>query len=126
MKILLRDLDAKVRRENIFKPIIGNESLHQGSNDNSVRILNFDTSKNLFVRNTMLPHRNFRQYTWTSPDGKTHNQIDHLLIDRRWHSSVLDVQTFRGADCDTDHYMVVAKFRERLSVSKQAAQKFGG
>jgi len=126
MKVLLRDLDAKVRRENIFKPIIGNESLHQGSNDNSVRILNFDTSKNLFVRNTMFPPRNIRQYTWTSPDVKTHNQIDHLLIDRRWHSSVLDVHTFRGADCDTDHYMVVAKFRERLSVSKQAAQKFSG
>jgi hypothetical protein len=39
-------------------------------------------------------------------------------------SSVLDVRSFRGADCDTDHYLVVAKVRERLAVSKQAAQKF--
>jgi hypothetical protein len=29
----------------------------------------------------------------------------------------------RVADCDTDHYMVVAKVRERLAVSKRAAQK---
>jgi hypothetical protein len=34
------------------------------------------------------------------------------------------VRSFRGADCDTDHYLAVAKVRERLAVSKQAAQKF--
>jgi len=42
--------NAKVGRENIFKPTIGNESLHQGSNDNGVRIVNFATSKNLVVK----------------------------------------------------------------------------
>jgi len=56
----------------------------------------------------------------------THKQSDHILIDRRCHSSILDVRIFRGADCDTDHYLVVAKVRERLAVSKQAAQKFNG
>jgi hypothetical protein len=45
------------------------------------------------------------------------------LIDSRRHSNILDVQSFRGADCDTDHYLVVAKVREKLAVSKGAAQK---
>ena len=91
------------------------ESLHQDSNDNGVRIVNFATSKNLVVKSTMFPHRNIHKYTCTSSDGKTHNQIDHILIDRRWHSSVLDVRSFRGADCDTDHYLVIAKVREKIS-----------
>jgi len=64
----------------------------------------------------MVPHRNIRKYTRTSPNGKIHNQIDHIWIDRRWHPFILDVRSFRGADCDTDHYLLVAKFRERLAV----------
>jgi hypothetical protein len=41
----------------------------------------------------------------------------------RRYSSVPDVRKFRGADCDTDHYMVVAKVRERLAVSKQTTHR---
>ena len=70
MKILLGDFNAKVGREKILKPTIGNESLHQYSNDNGVRIVNFTTSKNLVVKSTMFPHQNIHRYTWTSPDGR--------------------------------------------------------
>jgi hypothetical protein len=83
MKILLGDSNVNVRREAIFKPTTGNESLHEISNDNGVRLINFATSKNLRVKSTMFPHRNIHKYTWTSPDGKTHNQIDHILVDSK-------------------------------------------
>jgi hypothetical protein len=43
MKILLGDFNAKVGREDTFKPTIGNESLHQDSNDIGVRVVNFAT-----------------------------------------------------------------------------------
>jgi hypothetical protein len=76
MKSLLWEFNTKVGREDIFKPTIGNESLHEISNDNEVRIVNFATSKNLIVKSTTFPHRNIHKFTWTSPDGKTHNQID--------------------------------------------------
>jgi hypothetical protein len=123
MKILFGDFNEKVEREVIFKSIIGNESLHEIINDYGVRVINFTTSINLVVKSTTFPHHNIDKYTWTSPEGNTHNQIDHVLIDRRRHSSVLDVQSFRGADCDTDHYLVVAKVRKGLAVSKRIAQK---
>jgi hypothetical protein len=124
MKILLGDFNAKVGRGNIFKPTIGIESLHEISNANGVRLVNFATSKNLGVKSRMFPHRNIHKYTWTSPDGKTHNQIDNILVDRRRHSNVLDVRSFRAADCVSDHYPVVAKVRERLAVNKQRSQRF--
>ena len=44
MKIVLGAFNAKVGRENIFKPSIGNESLHQDNNNSGVRIANFATS----------------------------------------------------------------------------------
>ena len=56
IKNILGAFNAKVERENIFKPTIGNESLHQDSNDNGVRIVNFAISKNIVVKSAMFPH----------------------------------------------------------------------
>jgi hypothetical protein len=69
----------------------------------------------------MFPHRKIHKYTWISPEGNTHNKIENVWIDKRQHSNILDVRSFRGARCDTDHYLVVAKVRERLALSKGAA-----
>ena len=121
MKTLLADFSAKLEREDIFKPTIGNESLHQDSNDNGVRIVHF-SHKNRIVKSTMFPHGNFHECTWPSINGNTHKQIDHILIERRCHSCIFDIRSFRGGDCD--HYLVVVKVRERLTVSKQKSQNF--
>jgi hypothetical protein len=91
-----------------------------------VRITNFATFKILVVKSTMFQHRNILKYTWTCPDGQTHNQTDHILLDRRRQLSILDIRSFRETDCDTGHYLVVAKVRERLAVRKQEVQKFDG
>jgi len=74
----------------------------------------------------MFPHRNIHKYTWNSPDGKTHNHIDDIVIDTRWYSGILDVRSFRRADCDTDHCLVAAEVRESLAVGKRAGQMFDG
>jgi hypothetical protein len=124
MQIFLVEINAKLGMKDIFKPTTGNESLHEIINDNGLRVVNFSTSKRLTAKSTMFPHCNIHKFTCTSPDGKTHNQIDRILIDRRRHSSVLDVRSSGAADCDTDHYLVVANVRERLAVGKQTTHKF--
>ena len=63
-KILLGNFNANLGREIIFKPTVGQESLHQDSNDNGVRLVNFAISKNLVVKSTMFPH-----WTFTNKPG---------------------------------------------------------
>ena len=71
----------------------------------------------------MFPNLKILKFTRKSPDRRTHDHIDRTLIDRRWHSSILDTESVRAANRDSDHYLVVAKFRERLGVSKRVEQK---
>jgi hypothetical protein len=80
MYVLLGDFNAQVGREGIFKHRIGNEGLHEISKDDGV--VNFATSKYLAVNSKMFQHRNIHKYTWSSPTGRTHNQIDHILINK--------------------------------------------
>jgi fructose-1-phosphate kinase PfkB-like protein len=70
----------------------------------------------------MLPHRSIHKYTWTPPDGNIHNQIDHILIGED--IQVYFIRLFRAADCDTDHYRVVAKIRERIAVNERGSHRF--
>jgi len=65
MKILLGDFNSEVVRENFFKLTIGNERLHQDSNGNGFRIVNFVTSKYLVAKSTMFPHRKITPGTST-------------------------------------------------------------
>jgi len=59
-------LNAKLGREGIFKQTVRNESLHQDSNDNCVRIVKLATSKDPVVKSTMFPRRNIYKYILTA------------------------------------------------------------
>jgi hypothetical protein len=58
---------------------IGNESLHNETNDNGMKMIQFLISKGLNVRSTTFPHKDTQQETWYSADCRTANQIDHVL-----------------------------------------------
>ena len=72
----------------------------------------------------MFPRRGTHEHARTSPDEKTHNQIVQILVDSKWHSSILDVRSFRVADCDSARRPVIASVRKILAGSKQAALTF--
>jgi len=97
---------------------IENEISHEIRNDNGVRTVKFTTSEYLSLKSAMFPHCSIHKYRWNSPDGKTH-KIDHVLIYKSRHSYIVDVRYF-----NTDNCLLVAKVRERLSLSKRTVQKF--
>jgi hypothetical protein len=70
-------------REDIFKPRIGNENLHEISNDNGIRVVHFATSKNLIAKSKMFLPYKIHKFTLTCPEGKTPNQTGYILSDRR-------------------------------------------
>ena len=63
---------------------------------NGIRLLTLCLAQNLVVGSSLLPHRKIHKLTWNSPDGKTVNQIDHTLVNRRWRNSLRDVRVYRG------------------------------
>ena len=88
-------------------------------NDAGDRLVEFYAENELTITNTLFKQPNRRLYTWTSPDGKNRNQIDYIICQRRWKSSVLSVKTRPGADCGTDHELLEAKLSVRFKKLKR-------
>ena len=78
----------------------------------------------LVIANTLLQQHKRRLYTWTSPDGQHQNQIDYILCSQRWRISIQSVKTRLGADCGSDHELLIAKFRLILKKVGETTRPF--
>ena len=78
----------------------------------------------LVIANTLFQERKGRLYTWTSSDGQYQNQIDYILCSQRWRSSIQSAKTRPGADCGSEHELLIAKFRLKLKKIGKASRSF--
>ncbi|CAH2098177.1 unnamed protein product [Euphydryas editha] len=116
--IVMGDLNAKIGTGNAgYERHMGKQGLGV-RNENGERFLEFCQNNDLTIGGTLFIHRDHHKYTWNSPDGDTKNQIDHLAISSKWRTSLLDVRNRRGADIDSDHHLVVAEVRLKVSASR--------
>ena len=80
-------------------------------NEAGQRLTEFCQENTLVIANTLFQQHKRRLYTWTSPDRQLRNQIDYILCSRRCRSSTQSAKTRPGADCGSDHELLIAKFR---------------
>ena len=95
-------------------------------NEAGQRLIEFCQENALVIANTLFQQHKRRLYTWTSPDGQHQNQIDYILCSQRWRSSILakKKKTRPGADCGSDHELLIAKFRLKLKKVGKTARSF--
>ena len=79
--------------------------------------------KGLNVRSTTFPHKDIHKETWCSADGRTANQIDHVLISNRFRSAIIDIRALRGLDIGLDHILLKINFEMKLRV--KTGNKYG-
>ena len=80
-------------------------------NEAGQRIIEFCLENTLIIANTLFLQNKRRLYTWTSLDGQHRNQIDYILCSQRWRSSIQSAKTKPGADCGSDHELLIAKIQ---------------
>ena len=83
-------------------------------NEAGQRLTEFCQENILVIDHTVFQQHKWRLYTWTSPDGQHRNQIDYILCSQRWRSSIQSAKTRPGADCGSDHELLVAKWKWML------------
>lgn len=77
-------------------------------NERGERLIQFAAENNLVIVNSFFQNHPRRLYTWISPDGKYRNQIDYIMIGSRWKTFIRNAHTLPGADCGSDHQLLIA------------------
>ena len=78
----------------------------------------------LVIANTLFQQHKRRLYSWTSPDRQHQNQTDYILCSQRWRSYPQSAKTRSGADCGSDHELLIAKFRLKLKKVQNTTRPF--
>ena len=88
-------------------------------NEAGQRLIEFCLQNMLVTANIIFQQHKRCLYTWTSLDVQYQNQIDYIIFSQRWRCSIQSAKTRPGADCGSDHELLIAKFRLKLKKSKE-------
>ena len=117
------DWNAKVGKDyETWGPTVGKFGYGE-MNDRGERLLYFCKENSLIVSNILFKHKPSRKWIWTSPNHKSKNMIDLILVRNRWISAVDNTRSFQSVDIGSDHSLVLAKIRVKFKVEKGLRRK---
>ena len=119
---IIGDWNAKVRSQETPR-VTGKFGLGI-RNEAGQRLIDFCQENTLVIANTLFQQHKRRLYTWTSPEGQYQNQIDYIICSQRWRSSIQSAKTRLGANCVSDHELLIAKFRLKLKKVGKTTRPF--
>ena len=119
--ILALDANAQIAYENQETPhgILGKFTKGNKTNNNGQKLLHLAAENELTITNTLFQHKMSRRTTWTAPfrnirttNGKKrrnpiHNQIDFILIDKKYARFLKNARSYNNIATDSDHNMVI-------------------
>ena len=115
--LITGDLNAKVGKGTTEEREVLGQHGTGTRNENGERLCGFCEMNGLVITETIFPHKEIHKATWTSPNGRTKNQIDPTMIAKEYRSSVTDTVVRRGADVGSDHYLVETRLKLKLKRS---------
>ena len=93
-------------------------------NEAGQRLIEFCQENSLVIANTLFQQHKRRLYTWTLPDVQHQNQINYILCNQRWRSSIQSAKIRLEADRGSDHELLIAKFRVKLKKVEKTTRPF--
>ena len=93
-------------------------------NEAGQRLMEFCQQNALVIANTLFQLHKRRLYTWKSPGDQHRNQTDYIICSKKWRSSIQSAKTGLGADCGSDHELLIAKFRLKLKKVGKTTRPF--
>ena len=78
-------------------------------NDSGSRLIEYCGQYGFKIMNGFYQHRDIHRYTWTQTSRKLKSIIDYIIIKQNTQCKPQDVRVYRGAECGSDHYLIIAK-----------------
>jgi len=117
------DFNTKLGNKEYLQPVACPYKIYESSHVNGNMLKQFAIRSRLILKSTMFPHKHTHLGTWRIPESNEVNRIGHVLAMSRHSSSVIDVRSCRGPNCDSDHCLEKIKVRKKITKFQKSPRR---